>query len=129
MNQRDLFSEKRKTLEADLSWVTARLDEQPYLQIRIAQIVVLRKWESAESRRRFRAGHRWDAEQRYVSGIQRLRNEAFEILILSKVIAARLYEVRRKARTDEKLRDIEEAGIRNQTMLEFDNARSERIGC
>lgn len=73
MNQNwNPFSGKRKIFEAGLSWCKGRLDES-HLQSNLARIVTLQKWETAQFRRLVRAGERWEAEQRYLAGIHRLR--------------------------------------------------------
>jgi hypothetical protein len=120
----NLFTDKRKIFEAGLSWCKARLDE-PHFKSKLDEIVTLRKWETEQFRRLVRAGKRWEAEQRFLAGIHGLRGKAFDLVVNKKIIAARLFEVRRKARTGEGLREIDEDRLRHETLIEFNNGLRE----
>jgi len=114
---RRLFRDKRMELLLELGLHKSRLDE-PHLETFVNSMVIRQRWLIRQFRRLVRAGRRWEAEQRFLWGIDQLRREAFDRVVNNKITRAKIHEVCHCARTGEGLREVDETGIREDTVTE-----------
>src|SRR2546425_10050352 len=82
---RRLFRDTRRELALELGLYKSSLDE-PHFESLVNAIVIRQRWLIEQFSGLVRAGKRWEAEQRFLWGIDQLRREAFDQIVNNKII-------------------------------------------
>jgi hypothetical protein len=122
-----LFRNTRKQLELELGLCKAWLNRLHFVALNDV-MVIRQRWLIRQFRTLVKAGQRWEAEQRFLWGIDRLRREAFDRIVEDKIIKAKIHDICRGPGSHEGLCKVDETGIRQETAIEFYHALREITG-
>jgi hypothetical protein len=104
----------------ELCWLMERLDEADSRTRN--EVKILQRWLVQEFRRLLRGGTRWEAEQKFLGGVDRLRHKTFNRIVKTRVLRAKIHADAARLGLAPNAAKVDEAGIREETLTEFKNA-------